>query len=85
MKMKLALAAAVIAFSPAAFAQTSSDTGRGAGDTPVGPASENGDNSTSHTKEPGAMGRSAYPDSARPSSGAPSPESAPPNAAMPGR
>ena len=68
MKLSIALAAAMLALAPAAaYAQSSSDTGRGAGDKAVGPASQNGDTSTSNTKAPGSMGRSAYPDSARPS------------------
>ncbi|ACK49405.1 conserved hypothetical protein [Methylocella silvestris BL2] len=63
MKSAAAILAAMLALAPAvAFAQSESGNGRGNGDKAVGPASENGDASTSNTKQPGGMGRSAYPD-----------------------
>ncbi len=63
MKSATAILAALLALAPAiTFAQSESGNGRGNGDKAVGPASENGDASTSNTKNPGAMGRSAYPD-----------------------
>lgn len=67
MKVVTVLSAAFLALTPVvASAQDASSTGRANGDKPVGPASENGDNTTSNTKNPGGSGRSAYPDPARP-------------------
>ena len=53
MKVATVLSAAFLALTPVvASAQDASSTGRANGDKPVGPASENGDNTTSNTKNP---------------------------------